>query len=86
MIREVCAEYLTQSGKDRSILVTGLERSSGGVVIAVNGEDSGPQYLTDFAAGSAHDPYFRDVVSQAYRLQKTLILDRMGRATPMTGF
>lgn len=69
----------TVACEDRSIVVIGIERASGGVVIEVNGEDCCPQYLVNWtvSVNARHDPYFASVVSKVHKLQKAAIDARM---------
>lgn len=53
----------------RSIMILGLGRASGGVVIAMQGESCGAQWLTDVIDrwSKSIDPYEREVASKAQR-------------------
>jgi hypothetical protein len=74
-------QYTVCSG-ERSIVVTGLERSAGGVVIAVDGEECGPIYFDAWSLEvDRSDPYLKDISGKARRLQAEAVEMRWERAS-----
>lgn len=69
-----------EAGHDsyRSIRIVGLGRASGGVVVTMQGEPCGAQWLTDVIIrwSTSIDPYEREVASKAQRALKAAIETR----------